>query len=194
MELLHPTNIYGTLLPMSKENMPANEDKTLYEVGLHLVPTIAEEGSEKEFNTIKKLIETHNGEVVSESKPAFLKLAYTIVKSVDSKNYKYDTAFFGWVKFNATGADILELQSELDLNGNIVRYMILKTTKDANISSEDVADFLNDDDSKKVTDDSEETSEEKEVEVKEEVESADDKAETVDNTDEVDKAIDEMVG
>lgn len=130
---------------MSKENMPANDDKTLYELGFHFVPTIAEEDLEKEVDTIKSLIKTNNGEVVLESKPVFLKLAYTIVKNLDSKNYKYDTSFFGWIKFNADGSDVKEIQSELDLSNSIIRYMIVKTTKEANIKSEDVASFLNDD-------------------------------------------------
>lgn len=195
-----------------KANKPANEDAVLYEVGFHLVPTIAEDTLGKECETIESLISKSGGEIVSKSAPALVKLAYTLIKKIDSKNYKYDTAYFGWMKFTATGADAQEIQTELDGLQSIIRYIVLKTETGADIEAADVATALNgkakesasDDDSEAENKNSDEDSDENESREDSDDSENDsdgsdsDDAETSkesdDSMDEVDKAIDDIVG
>lgn len=193
---------------MSKEETkPANADGVLYELGFHFVPTIAEDKLEEEFKAVEDKIASIGGDIKKSSKPALVRLAYTIVKNVDSKNYKYDTAYFAWVKFVAAGEDVVKLGGELDLNSSILRHMIVKTTLDADISSEDVAlvvngkeDLESSDDSDsddKEGDDSDVSDEETEDEdAKEDASDDDSKKESKESKksiDDVDKAIDDMV-
>jgi len=193
---------------MSEENTQIDTElNRLYELSFNLIPTEGEDGSIKDFDTIKKLIEK-KGKLVSESKPASIKLAYTMSKTVDSKKSSYNNAYFAWIKFESQSEDIAHLKEELDLNNALLRYTIFKTEKDTNIQAEDVAKFLNKEDS-----DSEESSyankkakkdkdtEEKVVEKKKKEEKAEEEKEEkeVKEKDEdkkeaaVDKAIDELV-
>ncbi len=118
-----------------------NDEVRLYELGINLIPTL-EEKVQGEFEGIKIIIKNHGGEIVSESTPVTIPLAYTMIKNIDSKNIKYNNASFGWVKFNTTPDQIELIKEELDLNAEILRYVILKTTEAANTTSEVIAEAL----------------------------------------------------
>ncbi|MBP9763141.1 MAG: 30S ribosomal protein S6 [Candidatus Pacebacteria bacterium] len=163
-----------------------NDEVRLYELGINLIPTL-EEKVQGEFEGIKIIIKNHGGEIVSESTPVTIPLAYTMIKNIDSKNIKYNNASFGWVKFNITPDQIELIKEELDLNAEILRYVILKTTEAANTTSEVIAESL----SKKseVSDDRKKRrSSDDDAEVVEEV-----VAEEVVNAEEVDEAIEALV-
>lgn len=167
---------------MSENVTTHNDEVRLYELGINLVTTLDEQ-IKGDFEAIKDIVKKHGADIKSESTPVAIPLAYTMVKNIDSRNIKYNTASFGWVKFESTPDKIELIQEDLDLNGAILRYVILKTTEDANTTSEAIAEILtkkNDsDDRKKKSDDSVEESEE--VVAEEAVEA------------EIDEAIDELV-
>ena len=105
-----------------------------------------------------------------------------MVKNVDSRNIKHNAASFGWVKFEATPDKIDSIKEELDLNSEILRYVILKTTEEANTTAEAIAEILSSkgdsDDKKKRKEDSE----------SDEVEEVDEDSEEV-----IDEAIESLV-
>ena len=45
-------------------------------------------------------------------------------------NDKYDTAYFGWIKFELEKSKVPELQKELKLNQDILRFILFKTVKE----------------------------------------------------------------
>lgn len=172
-----------------------NELIRLYELAFHVVPTEGEDGANKVFEEIKKIVES-KGKVVSESNPSLIKLQYTMVKSIDSKNHKHNTAYFAWIKFEAESLEIESIEEELSSMESVLRYMIVKSEKETDIQTSEVANFLSGDkkkgkgDSDKSEDDSKEDSDGEENEEKEEGE---DKSEDDSKEDEIDEAIDELV-
>lgn len=123
------------------DNNINNDEVRLYELGINLVATL-EDKIQSEFDGVKTIIKNHGGEIVSESTPVTIPLAYTMVKNIDSRNLKYNNASFGWVKFNVTPDQIELIKEELDLNNEILRYVVLKTTEAANTTSETIAEVL----------------------------------------------------
>lgn len=159
---MHHTLQCAILDSMSDENIQ-NEEKNMqdYELGLHLIPTL-EDKTQEVFDAIKASIEKVGGTVTADSNPVLIPLAYQMVKKVDSKNYKYNTASFGWIKFTTATTTIEELKEVLDLHSDILRYLLLKTTADSNTPTEDVARFLSGDD-EEVSDDSDSSDEDESV-------------------------------
>lgn len=192
---------------MSEKDTIDLEDKELvrlYELAFNVIPTVGDDGASKEFDAILKIIEKEAKKVVSSSKPALTKLLYTMAKSIDSKKQKYNTAYFSWIKFEAESEKIEVITEKLDVLENVLRYMIVKTEKDTNTQSEEVARMISGDTSDESEEDSKDVKKVKK-EVKKEVkkddsEEAKAKAKAVEAEQEekekkekVDKAIDELV-
>ncbi len=170
------------------DNNIQEDEVRLYELGINLVATL-EDKIKEEFEVVKAIIKNHGGEIKTESTPVTIPLAYTMYKNIDSKNIKYNTASFGWAKFTSTPDKIELIKEDLDLNAEILRYVILKTTEDADTDSNTIAEIL----SKKneVTDDRRKrrgSDSEEEVSEVAEVEEA-----PVVATEEIDEAIETLV-
>lgn len=144
---------------MSENVTTHNDEVRLYELGINLVTTL-EDKIATDFDGVKNIIKKHGAEIKSESTPVAVPLAYTMFKNVDSKNIRHNAASFGWVKFESTPDKIDSIKEDLDLNGEILRYVILKTTEDANTTSQEIAEILtkkgDSDERKKKSEDSEE--------------------------------------
>lgn len=124
-----------------KDSSIQNDEVRLYELGINLIAT-QEEKILSDFEVVKNIIKNQSGELKSESTPVVIPLAYTMFKNVDSKNIRYNTAAFGWVKFVVTPDKIDLIKEELDLNFDILRYVILKTTEDADTDSQTILEEL----------------------------------------------------
>tara|TARA_B100000745_G_scaffold276411_1_gene206379 strand:+ start:205 stop:768 length:564 start_codon:yes stop_codon:yes gene_type:complete len=116
---------------MSETTMPAAEaaERKSYELAFHVLPTVAEGEVSGVFDAVKALITTNGGELFDEEAPERFDLAYEIVKHIEGKNRKFQSAYFGWVRFNAQAQAIAEVTQELEADTNILRYMVLKLTK-----------------------------------------------------------------
>lgn len=114
---------------MSKEKT-INESSKLYELGFHIVGTIDSNKVASVIDEIKSLIQTHHGDIVREGEVRETTLVYTMVKHVGGVNKKYNQSFFDWIKFNMNTEDVANLKSALDLNENIIRFILVKTVND----------------------------------------------------------------
>ena len=125
------------------ESMQETENKTfeensnskVYELGYILVPTIKEEDVPMNYGNLKELIASFGGEIISSEMPKMITLAYSMSKVVSNVRSKFDTGYFGWVKFTMSSEKILELKKRLDLDPNIIRFLILKTVKENTIAT-----------------------------------------------------------
>ena len=167
-----------------------DEDIKLYELGFNLVSSIAEGELDKEFINLKSIITKHNGAIVSESNPALIDLAYTMIKNIDSKRIRYNQAYFGWVKFNAFPDVIEELKNELEFMPSMLRFMIINATEEGNIPASSIAKEISGEKTEE-SEDSVDKKEEKEDSSKTEDEAVEDDSE--ENTEEIDEAIDTLV-
>jgi len=106
------------------------ESGLVYELGYHLLPTLGDEEVLKEVEGFKALISKAGGSLVSEEEPKSMHLAYTMVKKQEGKNAKFDTSFFGWLKFEASATGVLKIKEEVDQSKNVLRFIIIKTVRE----------------------------------------------------------------
>ncbi len=121
-----------------KEENKGTEDANnrVYELGYLLIPTLEEGNVPAVAGDLKDLItSSFKGEVISDDMPKSISLAYTMLKVTNNVRSKYDTAYFGWVKFTMDSDKIVELKKKLDLDPNMVRFLILKTVKENTIAT-----------------------------------------------------------
>ncbi len=108
--------------------MEINDERRVYELGYHMVPTLTEEELQKEVDSIRGAISELKGNFLSEGEPTLIDLAYTMYINEGGKNTAYDKAYFGWLKFDLMPDALSHLQKEvIGDNKNILRYLLIKT-------------------------------------------------------------------
>ncbi|MFA5777935.1 MAG: 30S ribosomal protein S6 [Candidatus Paceibacterota bacterium] len=122
------------------ENKSENEigedtNSRVYEVGYLLAPTIIEENLPIVYGNLKDLISSFGGVAISDEMPKMINLAYSMTKVVSNVRNKFNTAYFGWVKFTMDSDKVLELKKKLDLDPDFIRFLILKTVKENTIAT-----------------------------------------------------------
>jgi small subunit ribosomal protein S6 len=122
---------------MSEENT-TNEVK-LYELGFHLNPAITDDQVSSKIDEIKAVLTKNGAEIVKEGEAQSMKLAYEITKSIGGKNERFTSSTFSWVQFNLGSEGLEEIKEAIDLNDEIIRSLIVKTTDDEEHSTSKIA-------------------------------------------------------
>ncbi len=104
--------------------------KQVYELGYHIVSTVAEESLPKEVEVLKAIVLKDGGSQIAEGEPKLINLAYPMTKSVADTKKKFDTAYFGWIKFEAKSELIPEMKKKLDASEKVLRYLLIKTVRE----------------------------------------------------------------
>ena len=120
---------------MNNEIENNKKDKKVYELGYLLIPTLDSEEIHTILGNLKELISSLEGDYISDEIPKMMSLAYPMLKVVSNVRNKFDTAYFGWIKFFMDSEKILELKKKADLDPNILRFLILKTVQENTIAS-----------------------------------------------------------
>jgi ribosomal protein S6 len=103
---------------------------TVYEVGFHIVPAVSPEKLPGEVDAIKAVLSGNNATTISEEFPKLRTLAYQMVKAIGPARHKYDTAYFGWIKFEAAPEAAIEIKKAMDANEKVLRYLLIKTARE----------------------------------------------------------------
>ncbi len=121
----------------SENESPQKEDvgSKVYELGYLLVPTIAETEVPALYGNLKELVTSFDGGVIADEMPKMINLAYPMQKVVSNVRHKFNTGYFGWIKFIMDSSKVLELKKRLDLDSNFIRFLILKTVKENTIAA-----------------------------------------------------------
>ena len=106
-------------------------DNRVYEIGFLVLPTIAEEKVPEVAGGLRAAIEAAGGAIISDEAPRMIRLAYVMEKVIDNKKQKFDTASFGWVKFELDPASLEELQKTFEGTKEVLRALTIKTTREA---------------------------------------------------------------
>jgi|AntRauTorckE6833_2_1112554.scaffolds.fasta_scaffold00608_15 ribosomal protein S6 len=106
------------------------DSKQVYEIAFHILPTVAEEKLADEVSVLQKAIEAGEGTVISEEFPKMRDLEYAIKKYIDTKKTSFDTAYFGWIKFESEPSLAGSLKKVADEHPHVLRYLIIKTVKE----------------------------------------------------------------
>jgi len=107
----------------------------VYEVGYLLAPSIPEEDLPVLYGNLKELVASMGGVIISDEMPKLISLAYVMAKVVGSVRNKFNTAYFGWIKFTMDSDKVLGLKKKLDLDPNFIRFLILKTVRENTIAA-----------------------------------------------------------
>jgi ribosomal protein S6 len=112
-----------------------DSDKRVYELSFLFVPTIEDVNVPVVYGALKDLVVSLGGELISDEMPRMIPLAYSMLKVVSNVRSKFNTGYFGWVKFYMDGDKVLELKKKLDFDPNVIRFLILKTVKENTIAA-----------------------------------------------------------
>lgn len=111
--------------------MNAQGEKTsVYEVGFHLFPSISPDAVPGKFSAIKAIIEANGGSFISEELPKEIPLAYTLEGVQGGVNRRFNTAYFGWVKYEAPVASAAPIKAAIEKNDSVLRSLIIKTVRE----------------------------------------------------------------
>jgi ribosomal protein S6 len=100
----------------------------VYEVGFHIVPTVAEAEVGDVVEKIRALL--GSAEIIKEEYPHKLTLAYTIERSNSGKREKYNEAYFGWIKFATDRGNLPAFQQSLTTMREVLRFLIVETVRE----------------------------------------------------------------
>lgn len=120
---------------MENSNEDVDVNSRVYEVGYILVPTLSEEEVPAVYGDLKDLVASFGGEIISDEMPRMISLAYSMLKVVANVRNKFNTGYFGWVKFSMDTEKVDELKKKLDFNPNVIRFLVLKTVKENTIAA-----------------------------------------------------------
>ncbi len=120
---------------MEDINNEVETNSRIYELGYLLVPTLSEENVPATYSSLKDLIVSLGGEMISDEMPKIISLAYSMLKVTQNVRNKFDSAYFGWVKFEINPEKVLELKKKLDIDPNFIRFLILKTVRENTIAA-----------------------------------------------------------
>ncbi len=117
----------------TEEKITEENELTVYELGYHLLPTIVDDETAKEVVEIKSVLEKQGAVFIAEEAPKTTTLAYTIVRTEGGKRHKFNSAYFGWVKFEMSAENISEIEKTFRANENILRFILIKTVKESTL-------------------------------------------------------------
>lgn len=170
--------------------MSIDAGKELYEIGVHFVASLAETQAQEEYKALQDNL-AKKSEVVSQSDLEKIDLAYTMVTTINRKNERFNSAYFGVITFISTPDQITEIDSALAGNENVLRHIIIKTVPEAQEALERCKELFQEekkDDEDGDDEDEENESSESEESSKEETEESSKK-----ESDDIDQKIDEIV-
>ena len=104
-----------------------------YELASIFVNTISEEAALEKFDAVKQLIASEGASFISEEAPYLRGLAYEMIRVIKNANTRFNSGYFSWVKFDLEPAKLINIKKKLDLDEEIIRFMIVKADKDSNI-------------------------------------------------------------
>lgn len=102
----------------------------IYEVGYHIMPTVAEDQVEKVVGDVRSVIEQAGGSFIAEGAPVLTRLAYPIEAREGDKWIEQDRGYFGWIKFEAVVGSAATLETALKANKSILRHIVFQTVRE----------------------------------------------------------------
>lgn len=174
--------------------MSIDAGKELYEIGVHFVASLAETQAQEAYKKLQDNL-SKDAELVTIDDLDRIDLAYTMVTTINRKNERFDSAYFGTITFISTPDQIQALDANLTLDENVLRHIIIKTVPEAQealeqcrelVKEEEKEDEEESDESDKKEDSSEEKKKEASEDKKEEAPKSEEK------TDDIDQKIDEI--
>lgn len=107
-----------------------SSESCVYELGFHLDPELPTEEVKKAYQSMRSVID-EKGVIIAESEPVRIQLAYTISRQEVSGRRDFDSAYFSWIVYEVSAENHAEIVKSVSADKRIVRFIDLRTTKDA---------------------------------------------------------------
>jgi len=121
-----------------EEQVEGKEKSTVYEMGFLIIPAVVDGKVPEIVASLKSLVESNGGSLISEGQPVLKPINYEMFKMVDNKKQKYNQAYFGWIKFELDSSKIAEIKLQAEKNPEILRFLLIKTVKENTMYSSKV--------------------------------------------------------
>ena len=128
---------------MNNENetiVEGGNENRVYEISYILVPTITEDVAAEKINSLKQSIATLGASFISEEAPYMRDLAYEMLRVIKNVNNRFDTGFFGWIKFELDPANLAKVEKMFKLDEDVIRYIAVKADRDINIYTKKIVE------------------------------------------------------
>ena len=112
------------------ENNETIVDSRVYEISFIFDNKLDEETALKKGDALKQSIATLGGSFISEETPYLRELAYEMIRVQKNINVRFNTGYFGWIKFEIDADKIEELEKGLKLDEEVVRFLTVKTVRE----------------------------------------------------------------
>ena len=116
---------------MSEKNTEQSDNKRLYEVGFHLVPSLNEEEVQKGFTHVTEAIAKNEGVLKTSHNPEMRPLAYPIIKKASGKKNTFTEAYFGYVVFEIEKENIGVFRGEIEKIPGMLRLLLVEISPEA---------------------------------------------------------------
>lgn len=109
----------------------SDDRQSVYEIGYLIVSSVPEEKVPAEAEAVKAIITSAGSSVIAEEAPHKQHLAYTMRRKTVAGSYEnYDTAHFGWIKFEVGSDKIEAVKKAVELHPSILRALLLSTVRE----------------------------------------------------------------
>lgn len=130
-------------MSMNNENetiVEGGNENRVYEISYILVPTITEDAAAEKINSLKQSIASQGASFISEEAPYMRDLAYEMLRVIKNVNNRFDTGFFGWIKFELDPANLTKVEKMFKLDEDVIRYIAVKADRDINIYTKKIVE------------------------------------------------------
>ena len=107
---------------------PSGDSRPIYEIGYHLVPTLAEDQVAGEAAKIRAML--GDAEVIKDEAPRKMTLSYVIERPGAGRREKYGEAYFGFIKFAIEKEHINGIEQKLRAMREVLRYLLVETVRE----------------------------------------------------------------
>ena len=109
----------------------SDDRQAVYEIGYLLVSSVPDEKVSAEVEAVRAIITGVGSSVIAEEAPHKQQLAYTMRRKTVAGSYeKYDTAYFGWIKFEVGSDKIEAVKKAVELHPTVLRALLLSTVRE----------------------------------------------------------------
>ena len=130
-EVSHPEAEARAEAEGSSQASQYKDEKAVYEVGFHVVSTLAEGEVGAVADKIRAELKKSDAEIIKDNAPQKIMLAYTIERPVSGGvREKHTSAYFGSIKFETTPGAIPALQEMLRGTREVLRFIVIETVRE----------------------------------------------------------------
>jgi ribosomal protein S6 len=118
-----------TTMPAAEAAVDTTDEVVSYELAFHLLPTVAEEEVKTLESELQSLITNAGGTVGLTEAAQRFDLAYELTKMIDGKYRRFETAYFGWIRFTALPESVEALMQEVEAMPAVLRSLLVRLTR-----------------------------------------------------------------